>query len=90
MPQDCDDYVHRIGRTGRISSDSNGRAFTFVMREEGPMLTRIEMRVNQLLPEYLIPGFEAARPVKARLSVQELEPELPEEEEEEEFAFELI
>ncbi|MEZ6057125.1 MAG: DEAD/DEAH box helicase [Planctomycetaceae bacterium] len=89
MPQDCDDYVHRIGRTGRLSSDSNGRAFTFVMREEGQMLTRIEMRVNQLLPEYTIPGYEAARPVKARLSVAELEPTEPEEEDEE-FAFELM
>jgi len=88
MPQDCDDYVHRIGRTGRISSDSNGRAFTFVMREEGTMLTRVEIRVNQLLPEYLIDGYEAARPVKARMHVDDLKPKF--EEPEEEFAADLL
>jgi ATP-dependent RNA helicase DeaD len=62
VPEFCDDYVHRVGRTGRMSSTHTGRAFTFLTREEGKQLTSIEMRINKLLEEYTIPGFEAARP----------------------------
>jgi ATP-dependent RNA helicase DeaD len=40
IPQDCDDYVHRIGRTGRLSSNEmKGSAFTFVAGDEGDLLT---------------------------------------------------
>ena len=59
IPQDCDDYIHRIGRTGRISSSVPGRAFTFVTQEEGNELTRIEMRINDLIKEYRPDDFEA-------------------------------
>jgi ATP-dependent RNA helicase DeaD len=67
IPEDCDDYVHRVGRTGRISSARPGRAFTFVTQDEGEELTRVEMRINHMLTAYEIPGFEAyqrARPVR--------------------------
>jgi ATP-dependent RNA helicase DeaD len=47
IPQFCDDYVHRVGRTGRMGRE--GVAFTFVTPEEGPELTRIEVRINRLL-----------------------------------------
>jgi ATP-dependent RNA helicase DeaD len=62
VPEFCDDYVHRVGRTGRISSAHTGRAFTFLTREEGKQLTNIEMRINLLLEEYIIAGFDAVRP----------------------------
>lgn len=63
VPEFCDDYVHRIGRTGRLSSSCRGRAITFVTRDQGDQLTKIESRVNQLLPTYELPlDFEAARP----------------------------
>jgi ATP-dependent RNA helicase DeaD len=62
VPEYCDDYVHRVGRTGRICSDQQGRAFTFATKEEGKQLTNIEMRINQLLDEYKIDGYEAYRP----------------------------
>lgn len=62
VPEYCDDYVHRVGRTGRLSSDEKGMAFTFVTREQGEQLTNIEVRINNMLPEYNIPGFESARP----------------------------
>ena len=61
IPEYHDDYVHRVGRTGRLSSNTPGRAITFVTREQGDQLTNIEMRINQLLPEYLIDGFVAYR-----------------------------
>lgn len=62
IPEFCDDYVHRIGRTGRLSTATPGVAFTFVTREEGEQLTNIEKRTGLLLESYLIEGFEAARP----------------------------
>lgn len=47
IPMDCDDYVHRVGRTGRMGRD--GIAFTFVTPAEGPQLTAIELNINKLL-----------------------------------------
>jgi len=55
IPQFCDDYVHRVGRTGRMGRE--GVAFTFVTPEEGNELTRIEMRINRLLKRDEIEGF---------------------------------
>ena len=57
IPQFCDDYVHRVGRTGRMGRE--GVAFTFVAPEEGNELTRIEMRINRLLKRDEIAGFHA-------------------------------
>ena len=45
IPYKIEDYVHRIGRTGRM--DKSGRAFTFVTREEGSYLTEIELLINK-------------------------------------------
>lgn len=59
IPEYCDDYVHRVGRTGRLSSDQNGRAVTFVTLAQGGELTNIEKRINTVLPEYHVEGFEA-------------------------------
>ena len=67
-PQFCDDYVHRVGRTGRMGRE--GVAFTFVAPEEGPELTRIEQRINRQLKRDEISGFEcgvaATRPAVGR------------------------
>ncbi|MFM7108086.1 MAG: DEAD/DEAH box helicase [Planctomycetaceae bacterium] len=57
IPEFCDDYVHRVGRTGRMGRE--GIAYTFVGPEEGQQLTRIEMRIERLLERDEIPGFEA-------------------------------
>ena len=71
IPEYCDDYVHRVGRTGRLSSDQPGRAITFVTLAQGGELTNIEKRINTVLPEYTLDGFSAfnkkdrtARPVR--------------------------
>lgn len=57
IPAFCDDYVHRVGRTGRMGRE--GVAFTFVTPEEGAELTRIEMRIEKLLQRDEIEGFKA-------------------------------
>jgi ATP-dependent RNA helicase DeaD len=61
IPQFCDDYVHRVGRTGRMGRE--GVAFTFVTPEEGSELTRIEMRIDRLLKRDEAPGFAPKREI---------------------------
>lgn len=61
MPQSSDDYVHRVGRTGRMGRE--GIAFTFVTPEQGIELTRIEMLINKLLTRDEIEGFIAVAQV---------------------------
>src|SRR4029077_9850761 len=56
-PSFWDDYVHRVGRTGRMGRE--GVAYTFVSPEEGNELTRIEMRIDRLLKRDEVPGFTA-------------------------------
>ena len=58
IPKFCDDYVHRVGRTGRMGRE--GVALTLVTPEEGPELTRIEQRINRLLVRGEMKGFEAS------------------------------
>jgi ATP-dependent RNA helicase DeaD len=65
VPQDCDDYVHRVGRTGRMGRD--GIAFTFVVPGEGDVLTSIEQRINKELIRDSIDGFEASPKPKPRV-----------------------
>ena len=47
IPELCDDYVHRVGRTGRMGQE--GVAYTFVEPDQGEFLTSIEMRIVKLL-----------------------------------------
>ncbi|WP_391483986.1 DEAD/DEAH box helicase [Aeoliella mucimassa] len=61
IPQASDDYVHRVGRTGRMGRE--GVAYTFVTPEEGQELTRIEMLINRLLKRDEIEGFAVIEPV---------------------------
>ena len=60
MPNDLENYVHRIGRTGRIGKD--GVAIAFVQPEESDQLTQIENLINRLIEEDRIEGFEAYTP----------------------------
>ena len=57
VPQDCDDYVHRVGRTGRMGRE--GIAFTFVVPGEGDFLTSIEQRINKQLQRDDFSDFDA-------------------------------
>jgi ATP-dependent RNA helicase DeaD len=64
IPQSSDDYVHRVGRTGRMGRE--GVAYTFVTTEEGGELTRIEMLINRLLKRDEMEGFIAVATVAPR------------------------
>jgi ATP-dependent RNA helicase DeaD len=60
LPEDPENYVHRIGRTGRMGAD--GVAIAFVTREQGMELTAIETLINNQLAEDRIEGFDAFVP----------------------------
>ena len=60
IPLDPENYVHRIGRTGRIGAD--GVAVAFVTPEQGDQLTEIESFINKLIEEDQVPGFQTYTP----------------------------
>ena len=56
LPNVAEDYVHRIGRTGRAGE--KGHAISLVAAEEHELLRAIERLVGSALPRQEIPGFE--------------------------------
>lgn len=56
LPFLAEDYVHRIGRTGRAGK--SGVAISFVSREEERTLADIEKLIGQKLRRITIPGYE--------------------------------
>jgi ATP-dependent RNA helicase DeaD len=48
IPENPEDYVHRIGRTARMGK--TGRAVTFVTADDGFFLTSIEKLINKVVP----------------------------------------
>lgn len=56
VPEHPEDYVHRIGRTGR--AQKVGDAFTLVTPEEDRHLRAIERFIGQPIPRLTLPGFE--------------------------------
>lgn len=55
VPQHPEDYVHRIGRTGR--AQSVGDAFTIMVAEDLPHVKAIERFIGQKLPRMKLEGF---------------------------------
>ena len=60
VPTHADDYVHRIGRTGRAGQE--GRAFTLILPEERRYVDAITRLTGQQIPRLEIAGVEAAAP----------------------------
>jgi superfamily II DNA/RNA helicase len=58
LPYLAEDYVHRIGRTGRAGN--SGQAISFVAREEEQTLIHIETLIEQKIKRYYLPGYEVA------------------------------
>jgi ATP-dependent RNA helicase RhlE len=56
LPGAPEDYLHRIGRTGRAGS--SGRAISLVCADEHEKLAAIEKFIKQRIPQTIIPGFE--------------------------------
>jgi ATP-dependent RNA helicase RhlE len=56
MPHVAEDYVHRIGRTGRAGTE--GAAVSLVSHEERSLLSAIERLMNRKVELRVMPGFE--------------------------------
>ncbi len=58
LPHTTEDYIHRIGRTGRAGKQGN--AVSLVSPEEQIRLTAIEKLVKLKIPQETVPGFDAS------------------------------
>jgi ATP-dependent RNA helicase RhlE len=56
VPQQPEDYVHRIGRTGRATRE--GDAFTFMAPDEIAMVRTIEAVLGKPIPRVSVPGYD--------------------------------
>ncbi len=56
LPMKAEDYVHRIGRTGRAGR--SGLAITIAERRDIPMIRRIERFTTHNIPASVVPGLE--------------------------------
>jgi ATP-dependent RNA helicase DeaD len=75
LPHDPENYVHRIGRTGRMGAD--GIAIAFVTPEQGEELTCIETLINHQLAQDHIEGFEAFKPKVVAPKTEAQKPHTP-------------
>ena len=67
VPLVPDDYIHRVGRTGR--ADATGDAFTFVSPEEETNLRDIERAIGRRLPRVTVPDFDYNAKPPQRLEI---------------------
>lgn len=62
LPNVAEDYVHRIGRTGRAGCE--GEAVSLVCVDELKLLAGIEKLIKRSLPKEIVPGFEVDPRIK--------------------------
>jgi len=76
LPKVAEDYIHRIGRTGRAGL--NGCAISLVSADEFDLLSNIEHLIKKLLPRKLVDGFEPVHDVpQSKLWRKEKKPKKP-------------
>ena len=64
LPNVAEDYVHRIGRTGRAGNE--GEAMSLVCVDEHKLLKDIEKLIKREIPQDVIEGFEPDPSIKAQ------------------------
>ncbi|MCF8191789.1 MAG: DEAD/DEAH box helicase [Burkholderiales bacterium] len=62
LPRAAEDYVHRIGRTGRAGA--RGTAISFAGPADGVVIKRIERYIDRKVEALIIPGLESRRPMR--------------------------
>ncbi|MDE2058284.1 MAG: DEAD/DEAH box helicase [candidate division NC10 bacterium] len=67
VPQLPEDYIHRVGRTGRV--DATGDAYTLVSPNEEDTLRAIERAIGTRLPRQKVPGFNYATTPTERFEI---------------------
>jgi ATP-dependent RNA helicase RhlE len=60
MPGTTDDYIHRIGRTGRV--ENNGDALTFVTHADEEKINDLERILDKPLERLILEGFDYTQP----------------------------
>ena len=60
MPESTDDYIHRIGRTGRV--EKSGDAITLVTGADADKILALERILNAPLERITLAGFDYSRP----------------------------
>jgi ATP-dependent RNA helicase RhlE len=63
LPMVAEDYLHRIGRTGRAGID--GDAVSLVCVDEAPLLAQIERMLGRAIETQIVAGFEPDRSIRA-------------------------
>src|SRR5512136_3126859 len=63
MPASADDYIHRIGRTGR--AEHSGDAFTLVTPDDRDVIRSLEKIIGNRLPLHKLNGFDYTAPAVA-------------------------
>ena len=61
LPYETDDYIHRIGRTGRAGA--SGEAISFVSKDDFKNLCAIESRLGHIITRKEIEGFDVKKVV---------------------------
>jgi superfamily II DNA/RNA helicase len=64
LPKFSEDYVHRIGRTGRAGK--KGIAISFALPQDGRLLQKIERFMGQKIALGTIPGLEATKGLSSK------------------------
>ncbi len=75
LPNVPEDYVHRIGRTGRAGS--NGRAVSLVCADEIELLDDIQHLIQTLIPREEFDGFIAVNPLPESRKLRPLKAKKP-------------
>ena len=66
LPNNTEDYVHRIGRTGRAGA--NGIALSFAAHKDRQVIMQIEQFIGQPITPFVIPGLEPSARLSSRPS----------------------
>ena len=62
LPMVAEDYIHRIGRTGRAGA--NGEALSLVSPEEGGLLRQIQRMLKAEIVMDTVAGYAPSRPIR--------------------------
>ena len=75
VPAAAEDYIHRVGRTGR--AEQTGSAFTLVAPDEEGHVKGIERAIGRKLPRVTVPDFDYAGAAPPRPAGQRPGPQRP-------------
>ncbi|MCW0207107.1 MAG: DEAD/DEAH box helicase [Achromobacter sp.] len=75
LPMVAEDYVHRIGRTGR--NGATGEAISLVSPDEANLLRQIQKLLGREIAMEVVPGFEPSRSIRSDAKPFEAAPRGP-------------